>query len=210
MTLVFKTKKINVKQYYNAVRKCVMLNAADRVKAGKKYSVRKSVLSPYEVWQVFKKEVKTVILPVEMMDEYSHMFKHLEVDPKSRVAWGFTGSKEWYWFVHDSRNPMIFMQNLGPGFHEVLHMMYQLVVGTKHVEYKSTAPPEVRRAGQSGALATVVVHDNWYGDKTKVRAWFAVGIVLVPVPMPYIPIEKARTVYGIRDIDFHGRYYSQK
>lgn len=199
MTLKFTTKKINQKQYYNAIRKCVMLNAADRIKVtdgmGKTYVIQdKNGLTPHEVWQMFKDTVTTHIMPVSETDKFKHMFKHLNIESNGKMAWGVTGKNEWYWFVTDSRNPRIFMQNLGPGFHECLHMMYQMIIGTRHIGYIYSDSPEVKRLPQSGPAATVIVHDNWYGSKKKIRVWFFVGI-WVPVMMPYIPIENARSLY---------------
>lgn len=201
MTLIFTTKKINIHRYYEAVKRCIMLNAADRTRRKGRFGrtilkKRRGALSSHEVWSLFKREVTTHILPLSEMGKYTDMFKHLNIDPNGKMAWGFTGKNEWYWFVTDSRDPRIFMQNLGPGFHECLHMMYQLVVGTGHIDYKRIEPPEVGRLPQSGPAATVIVHDNWYGFKTKVRVWFWVGI-FVPVAMPYIPIEKAREMYSL-------------
>lgn len=201
MTLIFKTKKINPQRYYHATRRCILLNAADRVKVrgrfGRtKYVQREGSMSPHKVWRLFKKNVITHILPVSETAKYAHLFKHLNIESNGKMAWGVTGKNEWYWFVTDSRDPRIFMQNLGPGFHECLHMMYQLVIGTGHVNYLTKDPPEVKRLPKKGPAATTIVHDNWYGFKTKVKIWFFVGI-WVPVKMPYIPIEKAMEMYNI-------------
>lgn len=201
MTLIFTTKKINIQRYYSAVRTCVMLNAADRVRVKGRFGRtllkrREGSLSSWQVWQLFKDKVTTHILPLSELDKYKDIFKHLNIDPSGKMAWGFTGKNEWYWFVTDSRNPMIFMQNLGPGFHEVLHMMYQLVIGTSHIPYLTSDPPEVGRLPQNGPAATVVVHDAWYGFKDNIRVWFWVGL-FVPVRMPYIPIELARKRYNL-------------
>ena len=82
--------------------------------------------------------------------------------------------------------------------HERLHVLYQRKVGTSHIQYKSDKPPEVRRLPQSGPAATVIVHDNWYGFKTKLKMWISWGLfIYLPLSIPYIPIRKAKGMYGI-------------
>ena len=114
------------------------------------------------------------------------------------MAWGVTGKNVLYWFVTDSRNPMIFRQNLGPGFHEVLHAMYQLAVGTGHVTYLTRGNPvgAPNMQGKKGPAATVIVHDNWYGTKRKITLWFRHG-GWIPMRMPYIPVKEALQLYAI-------------
>jgi len=124
------------------------------------------------------------------------MFKHLKIEKAGGMAWGITGKNTLWWFIADSRDPRIFMQNLLPGFHELLHALYQQEVGTEHVKYLTSDPPEVRRVGQTGPMATVVVHDEWYGFKTWIRIWFKHGGWL-PMRMPYIPIKVGKKRYNI-------------
>lgn len=185
MTIEWQTKKINIQTYYKVIRRGVIINAHNGTED-----------SGYKLWKKFKDEVRTVILPIEELDKHKHIFAHLEISPNGKMAWGYTGWKEWYWFVTDSRDPRIFMQNVPPGFHELLHIIYQLAVGTVHVHYKTVDPPEVSRAGQYGPAATVIVHDNWYGFKTSVKIWFLHSI-WVPTRLPYIPVYKAKVMYNL-------------
>ncbi len=185
MTFEWKTKNINIQRYYKAVRRCVILNGDDGTRG-----------SGYRAWQKFKKRWTIIVASVDETEKYSEMFEHLDLVGAGGMAWGITGKDILWWFVTDSRNPRIFMQNLPPGFHEVLHALYQQEVGTKHVKYLTGEPPEVSTIGQKGPAATVIVHDNWYGFKTSIRVWF-LHSMWVPTRMPYIPIKKAKELYAI-------------
>lgn len=185
MTFDWKTKKINIHRYYRAVRRCVMLNGDDGTRG-----------SGMRAWRRFKERWTIYVVPVTETEKYKKFYEHLKIEGSGGMAWGITGKDVLYWFITDSRNPRIFMQNLRPGFHEVLHALYQQEIGTGHVAYKRGEPPEVRRLPQNGAAATVIVHDNWYGFKTNIKMWFFVGF-WVPVRMPYIPIKLAKEAYQL-------------
>ena len=90
------------------------------------------------------------------------------------------------------------MQNILPCYHEMLHALYQDQIGTSHIMYKTVDPPEVKKSGQKGPAATVIVHDNWYGFKTKITTWYWI-LFWLPIKMPYIPIKKAKILYNLEN-----------
>ena len=138
-------------------------------------------------------------MPLKDAEKYKHMYKHLKVEGSGGMAWGVTGKNQMLWFVDDSRDPRRFMQNLGPGFHETLHALMQQEIGTEHVTYLTygNSPDAPNMQGKKGPAATVVVHDTWYGTKTKVKLWFFQSMMWLPVKMPYIPVWYAKEVYKI-------------
>ena len=185
MTFVWLTKNINIQTYYKVIKRCIMLNGDDD-----------TAHSGYKTWQEFKERWTIYVVPLEKAEEYKKFYEHLKLEGSGGMAWGITGKDVLYWFITDSRNPFIFRQNVGPGFHESLHAMYQQVVGTQHVSYIRDEPPEKTRKGQTGPAATVIVHDNWYGFKTSIKMWF-LHSMWVPTNMPYIPIKVAKKLYGL-------------
>ena len=82
-----------------------------------------------------------------------------------------------------------------PLAHELLHAIYQDAVGTQHIVRRYNAPEG--NAGTSGARATVIVHDNWYGSKETIKIWIRWGLIWMPITIPYIPIKKAKEIYNI-------------
>lgn len=178
MTLIFKTKKINQARYYRAIRRCIILN------------------SNYKAWLRFKKRWTVYVIPLSEAEAYKKFYKHLKLEGAGGMAWGVTGKDVLYWFVGDSRDPRIFMQNLGPGFHELLHALHQQEIGTSHVTYLTCGNPVGAAClkGKSGPAATVIVHDNWYGTKKKITLWFRHG-GWIPMKMPYIPVDEAMRIY---------------
>lgn len=183
----WKTKKINIQRYYKAVRRCIILNGNDGTPG-----------SGYRAWTKFKQQWTIIVAPLSETEKYKDMFKHLKLEGSGGMAWGFTGKSTLWWFVADSRNPRIFMQNLSPGFHELLHALYQQEVGTGHVKYRSRGNPigTINMFGKKGPAATVIVHDNWYGNRVSIKVWFLHSI-WVPTRMPYIPIFRAKELYDI-------------
>ena len=174
------TEKISIHRYYDVLQRCVMLN------------------SSYAAWKRLKDKFTIYVIPLDKADEYKKFYEHLKLEGAGGMAWGITGKNVLYWFVTDSRNPFIFRQNMGPGFHEVLHALYQNEVGTSHVTYRTRGNPigAPNMFGKKGPAATVIVHDNWYGSKKKIIVWFHNG-GWIPMRMPYIPIKKAKEMYDI-------------
>ena len=188
MTFEWKTKKINIQRYYKVIRRCIILNGYDGTPG-----------SGYREWQNFKQRVKILVVPVSESEKYKDMYKHLKIEKAGTIAWGVSGKDMFIWFVIDSRNPRVFMQNVGPGFHECLHVMYERVIGTTHIKYKYDIYIDGIRQykrGDMGPAATVVVHDNWYGMRASIRIWFLHSI-WVPTVMPYIPVKIIKQTYGI-------------
>ncbi|NIU00409.1 MAG: hypothetical protein GWN01_05555 [Nitrosopumilaceae archaeon] len=185
MTIIWKTKKINIQAYYKIIRRTFIFNA-DRGFPG----------TGYAAWKQFKREWKVYIIPVDQAEKYKEFYGHLNVETSDGIAWGVTGQRVIYMFVVDSRNPFTTRSNAMPIAHELLHAVYQQEVGTFHVTRKYDAPEG--RKGTRGAAATVIVHDNWYGSKETMRFWIAWGIPpWLPITIPYIPIEKAKQLYAI-------------
>lgn len=184
MTINWHTKNINIQNYYKVMRRAVILNGND-VKH----------LSGYEAWKDFKENTTIHVYPADRLDEFRHFFDHLDIETSEGIAWGVTGLNEVHMFINDSRNDFIFRSNVMPFIHEVLHVLYQQQVGTFHVTRKYDAPEG--RAGTKGSAATVIVHDNWYGSKERLRIWISWGIGWLPVNFPYIPIIKAKGMYAI-------------
>ena len=169
MPIEWKTKNINRQDYYKILRRCIMFNGDDGTR-----------LSGYRAWQDFKKNVKVTVIPVKDAWKYKEFFEHIAGADKnfsSEMPWGKAGINDLIWAVNDKYNPLGFYirQNVPPGMHEALHVLYQRKVGTEHVKYLTTSPPEVKRSGQKGPAATVIVHDNWYGFKTRLRMWISWG-----------------------------------
>lgn len=189
MPVIWKTKNINIQRYYKAMRRCIMLNGDDG-----------TPMSGWKTWQKFKDQFTITVIPVTEAKNYEQFYKHLNIENIAQIAWGVTGKNVIYWFVIDSNNPRVFMQNLPPGFHELLHALYQMEVGTNHTQYYYDIIIDgiVRqKAGSKGPAATVIVHDNWYGSKKSVRAWF-LHSMWVPTRMPFIPIREARAMYDLK------------
>lgn len=185
-------KNINQQDYYKVIRRTVIMNADDGDK-----------LSGYKFWQWFKKNVKVTIIPVADAWKYKQFFEHIAgIDDRvsKGIPWGKAGMRELIWAVNDKYNPLGFYirQNVPPGVHELLHVIYQELVGTMHVQYQSSEPPEVIRLPQSGPAATVIVHDNWYGFKTRLRMWISwAPFIYLPLSIPYIPVKKGKEMYNV-------------
>lgn len=184
MTVTWHTKNINIQNYYKIIQRAIMLNADN----GTHQSGRRA-------WIDFKKNVNLHVMPVDRMDEYKHMFAHLNVETAEGIAWGFTGLNEVYMFINDSRNNFLFRSNIMPFVHELLHVIYQRNVGTFHVTRHYDAPDG--KAGTRSPASTAIVHDNWYGTKKTIRVWLAWGVGWLPVNFPYIPIKEAKKLYPI-------------
>ena len=180
MPIIFKTEKISIHRYYDVLRRCVMLN------------------SGYRAWKRLKDKFTIYVIPLSKAEEYKSFYEHLKIEGAGGMAWGITGKNVLYWFVSDSRNPFIFRQNMGPGFHEILHALLQNEVGTSHVTYLTRGNPygAPNMKGKSGAFATVAVHDEWYVMKTKIRVWFRNGF-WIPAKMPYMPVWRMKLRYNI-------------
>ena len=177
MTIEWHTKNINIQNYYKIIRRTIILN------------------SDYKTWQKIKNEWRIKVIPTDRLDEFRHFFNHLNVEVSEGIAWGITGQKEMYLFVNDSRNPFIIRSNTMPISHEILHAVYQENVGTFHITRQYTSPEG--RKGTSGAAATVIVHDNWYGSKDTIKIWIRWGFIWLPITIPFIPIKKAKEIYNI-------------
>ncbi|WP_428323622.1 hypothetical protein [Nitrosopumilus sp.] len=179
------TKNINIQNYYKIMRRAIMLNG-DNGRG----------LSGYAAWKHFKDNTTLHVFPADRLDEFRHFFAHLDVETAEGIAWGVTGQNEVYMFINDSRNSFIFRSNIMPFVHELLHVLYQQQVGTFHVTRLYDGAPE-GRIGTRGSAATVIVHDNYYGSKERIRVWISWGIGWLPVSFPYIPIRKAKEMYPI-------------
>lgn len=184
MPIIWKTTKINIQDYYKIIRNIVMFNADDGTD-----------MSGLKFWERFKKEWTVNVIPLTEADAYKQYYGHVEGTMSSGIAWGVTGQNVMYLFINDSRDPRITMQNIPPIGHELLHAIYLSTVGTTYVRRKYTAPEG--RAGTMGSASTVIVHDNWYGTKEMIKFWVMLGLLYIPITSPYIPIKKAKILYGL-------------
>lgn len=178
MTVIWKTQKINIQNYYKILRRTVIITN------GRAY------------WQKFKKEWTINVIPVTESEKYKDHFKHLNIEKISLMAWGVTGKNVLWWFVTDSRNFRTMMQNVPPGMHEVLHAICQDEVGTSHVTRKYDAPEG--KKGTKGPAATVLVHDVWYGSKRRLKMWIFYGIPpWIPLTIPLLILKQAKIDYNL-------------
>lgn len=184
MTIEWKTKNINIQVYYKTIRRCIILNGDDG-----------TPLSGQRAWARFKERWTIIVAPLEEADKYKDMYAHLKIEGSGAMAWGITGKDVLWWFVTDSNNPFIFRENIPPGFHEMLHALYQQEVGTAHVTRQYDVPDGKR--GTKGPAATVIVHDVWYGSKIRIKMWF-MHSMWVPTSMPYMPIKTATEIYELK------------
>ena len=184
--IVFKTKNINEERYIDIIRRTIILNGDDGTH-----------LSGYRAWKNFEENWELNIMPLENNtdEKYKSYFDHLEVKTGEGIPWGITGQKVIYMFVNDSKNPFILRSNIMPLAHELLHALYQDQIGTHHITRKYDAPEG--KAGTKGSAQSVIVHDNWYGIKTKLKFWIRWGLIWMPITIPYIPIKKAKEIYNI-------------
>jgi len=180
----FTTKNIDQEKYIKIIRRIIVLNGHNG-----------EDLSGYQAWVRFNRDWHLNIIPVTEQYDYERYYKHLNVETSSGIAWGVTGQKVIYMFVNDSSNTFITRQNIMPLGHELLHAIYQDEVGTQHITRLYDAPEG--KAGTSGARATVIVHDNWYGSKETIRFWIRHGFIWLPITIPFIPIKKAKEDYSI-------------
>ena len=180
----FFTKNINEKTYRDIVCRTIMLNGHDgRSK------------SSFEVWKNFEDNWELNIIPVTEQEEFKKYYGHLDVETSDGIAWGVTGSKVIYMFVNDSKNPFMLRSNVMPLAHELLHAVYQDRVGTFHITRKFDSPEG--KAGTKGAAATVIVHDNWYGNKKTIKFWIRHSFMWLPITIPFIPVKQAKKDYPV-------------
>ncbi len=180
MPIIWKTKNINIQNYYKIIRRTIIFN------------------SSWTYWKKFKEEWTVHVMPVDKVGEYSQFYTHLlgGIEKFSEgIAWGITGNHEIVLFIVDSRNPFIIRSNAMPIAHELLHAIYQDNVGTSHITRYYDSPDG--NIGTKGPAATVIVHDNWYGSKETLRFWISWGLGYLPITIPYIPIWKAKKDYSI-------------
>ena len=182
----FYTKKIDETAYTKIIRNTIMFNSDDG-----------TPMSGYRAWKHFKDDWELNILPLKNStdDKYKSYFNHLEVKTGEGIPWGITGKKTIHVFVNDTKNPFVLRSNVMPLAHELLHALYQDQVGTHHIIRKYDAPEG--KAGNSGAAASVIVHDNWYGTKETMKFWISWKFIWMPITIPYIPIKKAKEIYNI-------------
>lgn len=184
MPIIFQTKNIDQEKYLKIIRRIIILNGHNG-----------DNLSGQIAWLRFQESWTLHIIPVEEQEDYKRFYQHLNVETSDGIAWGVTGQKVIYMFINDSANSFIIRQNIMPLAHELLHALYQDEVGTGHIQRKYDAPEG--RAGSSGAGATVIVHDNWYGTKKTIKIWIRWGIIWLPITIPYIPVKQARELYNL-------------
>lgn len=188
MPIIFKTKNIDELVLTKLIRRTIILNG-DNGRSG----------SGFTAWENFKDNWTLMIIPVTEQEDYSRFYQHLDVETSDGMAWGVTGQKVIYMFVNDIKNSFIVRQNMMPLAHELLHALYQDAVGTGHI--KRTMDIRIgntlKRKGQMAPAATVIVHEAWYGYKTKLRLWVRWGLIWLPVSIPYIPVKKAKELYNI-------------
>lgn len=152
--------------------------------------------SGYDYWQKFKKEWTVHVIPTDKTNEFSRFYDHItDIEVSDGIAWGITGQKEMFLFVVDSRNPFITRSNAMPIGHELLHAIYQDEVGTFHVVRRYNSPEG--KKGTRASAATVIVHDNWYGNKITFRFWISYMLGWLPITIPFIPIREAKQEYLI-------------
>lgn len=184
MPIIYKTKNIDQEKYTKLIRRTIILN-------GDSGNERSGLTA----WENFIDNWTLTIIPVTEQEDYRKFYQHLNVETSDGIAWGVTGQKVIYMFVNDMKNTFIIRQNMMPLGHELLHALYQDAVGTGHITRKYDSPEG--RKGTSGAVATVIVHDTWYGSKSTLKIWIKWGIIWLPITIPYIPIKKAKELYGL-------------
>jgi len=175
----WKTKNINIQNYYKIIRRAVILSAG------------------YNFWKIFKDDWKITVIPVDQAGEYSQFYEHLlgSIEVSDGIAWGITGLKEMVLFVIDSRNPFIIRSNAMPIGHELLHAIFQSEVGTAHITRLYDAPDG--KAGTRASASTVIVHDIWYGTRETLRLWISWGLGWLPITIPFITIKEAKRRYNL-------------
>jgi hypothetical protein len=185
MTTIYHTSKINEKAYDKIIHNTIVFNGHDGTH-----------LSGLTAWAKFEAEWELHIIPLDNIDDkFKSYFKHINVKTNDGIPWGVTGKKTIHMFINDTRNPFILRSNVMPLAHELLHAVYQDAVGTYHITRKYDAPDG--KAGTRGAAATVIVHDNWYGNKETLKFWIRYGMIWLPITIPYYPIKKAKEEYPI-------------
>ena len=178
MPIIWKTKNINIQDYYKIMRRIIIFN------------------SDYNYWKSFKYNWKVTVIPTDEAGEYSRFYSHLtNIEVSDGIAWGITGDHEMVLFVVDSNNPFITRSNAMPISHELLHAIYIDNVGTFHIERKFDSPEG--RAGTKASAGTVIVHDNWYGRKMTERFWISYGLGWLPITYSYMPLFVAKQLYPI-------------
>ena len=183
--ITWKTKNINIQDYYKIMRRIVMLNGHDGTST-----------SGYKAWKNFKDNWRVTVIPTGEAEDYKQFYSHLtNIKVSDGIAWGVTGKREMVLFVVDSNNPFITRSNVMPIGHELLHAIYQDSVGTFHITRKYDSPEG--KAGTTAAAATVIVHDNWYGNKITLKIWISWGVGWIPLTIPFIPIKQAKKDYAI-------------
>ena len=180
MTIQWHTSKININNYYKIIRRTIIFN------------------SSYAYWKKFKEEWTVHIIPVDKAGEYSQFYAHL-LNSAERfsegIAWGITGKKEIVLFILDSRNPFIIRSNAMTIAHELLHAIYQDNVGTFHIIRLYDSPDG--NVGTRGPAATVIVHDTWYGSRTRLTFWISWAFSWIPITIPFIRLKDAKKLYPI-------------
>jgi len=180
MTIIWRTKKININNYYKIIRRTIIFN------------------SDYNYWKKFKKEWTVYVIPVDKAGEYNQFYAHLlgGVEKFSEgIAWGITGDHEIVLFIVDSRNPFIIRSNAMPIAHELLHAIYQDNVGTFHITRLYDSPDG--NVGTKGPAATVIVHDITYGKKSMITFWISWAFSWLPIKIYYYPVKQAKMDYPI-------------
>lgn len=184
MAIIFKTHNIDQEKYKKLIRRTIILNGHD----GTHLSGQRAWLNFQESWDLF-------IIPVTEQGAYRRYYRHLNVETSDGIAWGVTGHKVIYMFVNDKKSSFIIRQNMMPLAHELLHALYQDVVGTSHITRLYNAPEG--RAGGRGAAASVIVHDLWYGSKKTLKMWIRWGIIWIPITIPYQNVKESKEIYQL-------------
>ena len=152
-------------------------------------------MSGWKYWKKFKEEWTVNIIPVDEAGDYSQFYAHLDIEASDGMAWGITGQKEIVLFVIDSQNPFTMMSNAMPIAHELLHAIYQDKVGTSHITRLYDAPEG--KKGTKGPASTVIVHDVYYGSKTRLKFWIGWTIGWIPIYIPFLQVKTARKLYDL-------------
>jgi hypothetical protein len=184
MVTEYFTENIDKTAYDKIIRNIITFNGDDGTD-----------MSGWKAYRNFEDTWVLNIIPTSKQEDYVRYYNHLNIEASDGMAWGVTGKKVIYMFVVDTKNPFVLRSNVMPLAHELLHAIYQDAVGTSHITRKYNSPEG--RAGTKGAMATVIVHDNWYGSKEKMKFWVRYGVIWLPITIPYIPIKKAKELYNI-------------
>lgn len=172
MSIIWKTKKINIQDYYKIIQRYIIL------------------MTSYNLWQKIKSEWDIFIVPVEDSEKYRDFYKHVKLETSDRISWGVTmpptthSKGQMFAFIIDSRNPFITRSNAVTINHENAHILAFLIAGTTRMTRRYDNPEG--KAGTQGPAYVVLVHDIYYGSKEFFTYWISWALSWIPITGPYI------------------------